>query len=200
MRREKSTVATKRSGGVGRVDRPRGAGPGSTTAMRSTRSASSTNRCVGSSTSATVPVDGIVARERGVARRREERTGRGRVAGLLEEQAEVGGGPAPSAVYSDRCRHSGSYADGSSMCARTSAGGHSRSSNLRPVSRSSSWSAVSEKSTGSSPQCSVPRETQHALGDDVALDLRAAAGDRVRERHEEAVHEAVRRRRRARDR
>ena len=32
-----------------------------------------------------------------------------------------------------------------------------------------------------------PREAEHALGDDVALDLGAAARDRVRERHEEAV-------------
>src|SRR3954453_6956649 len=36
-----------------------------------------------------------------------------------------------------------------------------------------------------------PRQSEYALGDDVALDLARTAGDRVGERREEALHEAA---------
>src|ERR671918_361350 len=67
------------------------------------------------------------------------------------------------------------------MWSRSSDGGHSRVSRLRAVSRRSSWSGDSVKSM------SAPRKAQHPLGDDVALDLRRAAGDGAGEAHEEAV-------------
>ncbi len=90
-RREKSTVATNWAG-TSAASITASCGPGNTTATRSTRSTSSTNGWVGSSTTATVPVvEPSSPVERDEQRRGEERAGRGRVAGLLEEQAQVGG-------------------------------------------------------------------------------------------------------------
>src|SRR6266571_4498161 len=89
---------------------------------------------------------------------------------------------------------------GSSMRLRTNSDGHSFSRNFRAVERSSSCSSLKPKSIALPLyRPALPfREAEHALADDVLLDLRRAALDRVRARAEErvvpepAVHRAVR--------
>src|SRR5918996_2331957 len=67
-----------------------------------------------------------------------------------------------------------------SHAARTASGGHSLSSRSRTASQKASWSSSNPKNT---PGLRLPpREAEHPLGGDVALDLVGAGVDRSRQR------------------
>src|SRR5712664_2776137 len=71
------------------------------------------------------------------------------------------------------------------MRARTKPDVHSFSKDLRAVARSISCSWLNPRSMASLPR--LFRQAEHALTDDVLLNLRGAAFDRVRARAEERV-------------
>src|SRR5262249_38956343 len=75
---------------------------------------------------------------------------------------------------------------GVSINVRTTVDGNSFSKNFRAVLRSSSCSSLNPKFMACSFFLTF-RKTEHALADDVALDLRRAALDRVGSRPEERV-------------
>src|SRR6185436_3455213 len=73
------------------------------------------------------------------------------------------------------------------MRARTNSEVHSFSRNLRAVFRSSSCSWLNPKSMAVSSNPLTLRQPQHALADDVLLDLRGPALDRVGPGPEECI-------------
>ena len=134
--------------------RRRALGRAPTTAMRSTRSASSTNGFIGSSTQRDrARCDGagcvVVAGER-----REQRASRGTVRARRRSRSPRGTGTGRSrARCRARCTRAGAATAGRTptgrRCARARARAGTRvSSSLRAVSRSSCWSSVRVKSIG----------------------------------------------------
>src|SRR5438309_9730155 len=80
-------------------------------------------------------------------------------------------------------QNSGVVPSGVSISLRTVGDGHSFSRNLRAVARRSSCSSLKPKST----RALSLRQAEHALADDVLLDLRGPALDRVGARAQERV-------------
>ena len=94
-------------------------------------------------------------------------------------------GPAPSSLNERRCSQSGAARRGR-RCARARASSGTRARAARARTRAAAPARRSARSPSGARQ---PRgEPEHPLGDDVALDLARAAGDRVGEAHEDAEH------------
>ena len=74
--------------------------------------------------------------------------------------------------------------------ARTRSMSKRPSQTLRIPSRSATWSSVRSKFTSPRPTA-LPRQAEHALADDVALDLRGAGRDRDRQRPQPLLDELV---------